>query len=151
MKRHLLGIVFLALWSVAALAGDTVTVTRIECGKVMRHAVRHQPAPDVAYQPGIDVHGRPGIEIPEEISLDIGIGLAEKYGFPESIEAEVVLGTVKVRERRVYWNGRLLDDGDQSSVAEACREVFGEDGQSRVDSPGRRWKNRIPANCVDRR
>ena len=116
---------------------STVTLNKKECQSV----IQHTPAPDVAYKPGTDVYGRkvapadaPGsaspIKIPDEINIDIGFNVKDKYGLGTGGQytGENVLGKVTVKGGRVYYDGKPLDNSDQQSVADACRNTYGPKG-----------------------
>ena len=138
MKRPLItAVACLLLPSLAATgvgaAESTIHVTRTDC----RNVVRHSPSADVEYQPGTDVYGRrvapadlggpQPIDIPDEISIAIGIDLAEKFGFGAGgrYESEGNVGTVTVKGGKTYWNGKLLGDAEQHAILEACRKIYG--------------------------
>lgn len=112
---------------------STLTLNKKECQSV----IQHTPAPDVAYKPGTDVYGRkvapadaPGstspIKIPDEVNIDIGFNLKDKYGLGSTgaFTGESVIGKVTVKGGRVYYDGKPLDNNDQQSVAAACRNTY---------------------------
>ncbi|MSO92162.1 MAG: hypothetical protein EXQ86_02015 [Rhodospirillales bacterium] len=116
---------------------STLTLNKKECQSVIVHA----PAADVAYKPGVDVYGRkvapadaPGsvspIKIPDEVNIDIGFNLKDKYGLGTTgaFTGESVIGKATVKGGRVYYDGKPLDNGDQQSIAEACRNTYGPKG-----------------------
>ncbi|MGD9535767.1 MAG: hypothetical protein AB7P52_02865 [Alphaproteobacteria bacterium] len=98
----------------------------------------HEPDPDVAYQPGIDVDGNPvapaelgGASEPlvgpgHEYRIDLTTPLGDALSGPAGSgvdfveDSEIGIGEVTVREGRVYFNGRPLDDQDEHARAEAC-------------------------------
>ena len=107
-----------------------LTVTKRDCKRITKYV----PAPDVAYRPGggvrgkkfapADLGGASPIKIPDEISIDIGIDLEEKYGLGAGgkYTGEGIIGTVTVKKGRVYFNGQPLTASDQAVLAKACRE-----------------------------
>ena len=133
IARAILGFVVGFGAVVTAWAQSQVTITRQDCATV----VKHVPAPNVTYQPGRDVRGRPvapadlgggnQIELPREINIDIGFNLADKYGLGAGgvYKGESVLGRVTVRDDRIFFNGKPLDERDRHAIAEACRKVYG--------------------------
>lgn len=112
-----------------AWADDGLVITRQDCARISAH----RPEAGVAYQPGRDVYGKPvspadldggsGIKLPEEITLYIGIDLAEKYGIGAGgdFTGEGIVGRVTVVGDAVYFNGKRIDDRDRHAIAEACR------------------------------
>ena len=127
-------ITFVILALVLALPGGPslaqLTVTKRDCKRITKHV----PAPDVAYRPGggvrgkefapADLGGASPIKIPDEISIDIGIDLEEKYGLGSGgkYTGEGIIGTVTVKKGRVYFNGQPLTASDQAVLAQACRD-----------------------------
>jgi hypothetical protein len=125
--------VLLLLLSFPALAAeDHVQVTRRDCDNVSVYT----PSPDVNYQPGKDVYGRSvapadlgggsNIKMPDQIDINIGIKLDEKYGIGDNgrFSSEASIGKVTVKDGAFYWNDKRMDDGDQHAIAEACRKAF---------------------------
>jgi hypothetical protein len=122
-----------ALAQGAPAQGSSVKVSKAECRRIVAHA----PAPDVAYKPGVDARGRKvapadayganPIALPDEITIDIGFNLAEKYGLGTGgkYKGEGYVGKVTVRGDKVYWNNVPLDGADQSALVEACRKAYG--------------------------
>lgn len=125
----------LSMFAAAAMAasakGSSVKLTRSECNRI----VKHQSSAE--YKPGVDVRGKkvkgadlPGgspIKLPETISIDIGFDLDKKYGLGSGgkYTGESVIGKVTVKGDKVYWDGKPLDPGDQTAIAEACRKAYG--------------------------
>lgn len=119
--------------SAAWAEGTTLTVSRQDCQRL----VRHQPRDDVKYQPGVDVRGRKvrpageeertKLDLPKEISFDIEYDIASKYGLSaQSLKAEPSLGKVTVKEGgRVYFNGKPLGNAETRAIEEACRKAYG--------------------------
>ena len=125
-------LVFLALLLPAHESLGQLTVTKRDCKRVTKHL----PAPDVAYRPGSGVRGKKfapadlggasPIKIPDEISIDIGIDLEEKYGLVAGgkYTGEAIIGKVTVKKGRVYFNGQPLTGPDQAVLAKACRDML---------------------------
>ena len=118
-------------------SASTVTLSKKECQAV----IVHTPSADTAYKPGVDVYGRkvapadaPGsaspIKIPDEVNIDIGFNLKDKYGLGATgaFTGESVIGKATVKGGRVYYDGKPLDNSDQQSVADACRNTYGPKG-----------------------
>lgn len=113
-------------------AADGLRVSKRDCQNVIRHNPR-----GAEYKPGLDAHGRSvkpadlgggsPIKLPDEISIDIGIDLEEKYGLGAGgkYTGEAVIGKVTVKNGQAYWNGKPLDQSEQNAIAEACRRQYG--------------------------
>lgn len=113
-------------------AADKLRVNKRDCQSI----IRHNPQ-GAEYKPGVDAHGRPvkpadvgggsPITLPKEITIDIGIDLAEKYGLGAGgkYTGEAVVGKVTVKNGRAYWNGKPLDQSEENAIAEACRRQYG--------------------------
>ena len=106
----------------------TVTVTRADCQRL----VRHLPGADVAYQPGVDVQGRPvvsadlnggsRIRLPETFSFDIRI---QPIDFVRRGLNETTLGVGTVTfdlDGNVSFNGVPLVEQDRAALARRCQE-----------------------------
>lgn len=66
------------------------------------------------------------MELPEAITFDLELDLAEKYGLDaKGLSATSTLGTVSVRGNRVYWNGKRLGGTEEDAVLDACRDAYG--------------------------
>lgn len=121
-------------------AENVIEVSRQDCQRL----IRHQPAPDVAFQPGIDVYGRTvapadmaassPIKLPDEIAIDIGVDLNEKYGIGQDDDgnnrytaATQTLGVVKVNpvSGKVTYDGKALDGHDTDAIRKACQDKYG--------------------------
>lgn len=126
-------VIVLALLALVLPAHESLaqlTVSKRDCKRITKHL----PAPDVAYQPGSGVRGKKfapadlggasPIKIPDEISINIGIDLEEKYGLGAGgkYTGEAIIGKVTVKKGRVYFNGQPLTAPDQAVLAQACRE-----------------------------
>ena len=110
-----------------------IKLTRQNCAAITTHV----PSADVEYRPGVDARGRPvapadlpggtAVRIPDEIAIDIGFNLAEKYGIGAGgrFVGDAVIGRVSVKQGRVYWNDELMADREQHAIAEACRKQYG--------------------------
>lgn len=121
--------------SAAADEGGKLMVSRADCEAL----VRHVPEPGVAYQPGRDAHGRmvapadvgggPSWRVPDSITIDISINLAEKYGIGAGGrfkgEGTVATVTVDTRTGAVLLDGKPVGDAVETEIAKACRETYG--------------------------
>lgn len=127
--------------SVSQVVAEPLTVTTESC----RQIVTHVPADDVTYQPGVDVRGKPvvpadigggyGITVPDEITIDIRLDLAERLGLgggegpgADAVSAliggEGVVGQVTVRGNDLYWNGQKIPRDSYAALSLACGEAF---------------------------
>jgi hypothetical protein len=129
----------------AAACAEEITVSAADCRKL----VNATPDADVAYKPGVDVHGNPVVGadlnggypnmMPSEITIPIGVDLADRLGRARAraqgnanpttadrpllpYQGNVPVGTVTVRGDTVYWNDQELAPQDQAALAKACRE-----------------------------
>ena len=122
-----------------------LTVRTEDC----RALTRHVPAKDVEYKAGVDVRGRkvapadldsgyPNM-VPDEITLDIGVDLADRLGRRQAREmarppitanrpllpytGTASIGEVTVRGNEVFWNDQPLLPQEQAALAAACRSA----------------------------
>lgn len=114
-------------------AEEKVIVTKHDCHRL----VAHSPGSDVEFRPGVDVRGKPvvpadvagspSLALPEAITIAIGIELDERMGLGAGgrYKGTAPIGQVSVTGNRVYFNGQLLADRDQSAIASACRDAYG--------------------------
>ena len=119
--------------SVSAASAEKLAVTKNDCNAVVAHVADA----GVEYKPGVDVRGRPVVpadvggstqlNLPDEISIDIGIDLEEKYGLGSSgkYTGEGVIGKVTVKDGKAYFGKQPLDNAEQNAIAAACNEVYG--------------------------
>ncbi len=137
MMRHSIAYLAPALFLLAAAPAAahetaTVTITRADCARL----VKHVPGPDVAYRPGVDVYGRevapadlngaPRIELPETILIDIEIDLLRRFGIPANpalYDPDAEVGEVLYKDGRFTFNGRPLQDQAQAELAARCQEI----------------------------
>ena len=113
----------------AALAQQQIDITDRDCQRILMHV----PSADVAYKPGVDVRGRKvkgadlggasPIEVPDEITFNVGSDMANKH-LGGDYTGDTVFGKVTVMKGRVYWNGKPLDNSNQSAIAEACKRNY---------------------------
>lgn len=122
------------LLSVTPTPADTtkLVVSKKDCARLTKHT----PRADVEYKPGVDARGKkvkpadlPGgnpIKMPEQITIDIGFDLADKFGLGSGgkYEGKGYVGKVTVKGDKVYWNDQPLDQGDQRVIADACRKAY---------------------------
>ncbi|MEE3622899.1 hypothetical protein UCD39_02695 [Nitrospirillum sp. BR 11752] len=111
--------------------GLTIAVDPAAC----QWAVRHQPAPDVAYQPGVDVDGNPVVpadldggpraQPPQRIEIPLTARLARALPRPAGTvrpRADAYLGLLTVEGDQVLFNGQPLTDPAEDELAALCRE-----------------------------
>ncbi len=99
--------------------------------------VKHTPDADVAYQPGVDARGKRvvpadvpnGYEdiIPKEITIPLTADLmsvldktSKSAPFKHMGRNDIQLGTLTVREDKVYLNDKPLTDSEQDNLAVLC-------------------------------
>jgi len=138
MKHICLGIaavtgLFLVLYAPDASAGSKVSISKQQCQTL----AKHKPVAGADYQAGVDSRGKKLkgegaeigggsiIKIPDEISFDYSIDLADKYGLGTSASADATMGKVTIKNGKAYWNGQPMDGGDQASLADACNNTYG--------------------------
>lgn len=137
MRRALLFLAGLGATVIGAAAppaeAQVVIVSRQDCDRI----TVHRPAPDVAYKAGEDVYGRKvapadlgggsPVVVPDEVQINVGIDLDEKYGLGAGgvFESHAVLGKVTVKDGAIYWNDRRVDSADEHAILEACKKAFG--------------------------
>ncbi len=124
-----IALIFVLALPVAAAAA-TLTISKAECRKL----VRHQPLADVAYRPGVDVRGRrvapadldggTNVAVPQEIEISIDVELDETIGAAASglYEPEAKIGKVVYKNGRAWFNGQPLETGANADVFAACRK-----------------------------
>ena len=127
--RNLIAIVLVLALPATAAAAETLTMSKAECRKL----VRHQPSADVAYQPGVDVRGRrvapadlgggTTIAVPQEIEIPITVELEKTIGAAASglYKPEANIGKVVYKNGRAWFNGQPLETGANADVVAACR------------------------------
>ncbi len=113
----------------AAAAAVTLTISKAECQKLMRH----QPSADVAYRPGVDVRGRrvapadldggTNVAVPQEVGILITVELERTIGAAASglYKPEAYIGNVVYQNGRAWFNGQPLETGTNDDVVAACR------------------------------
>ena len=112
-------------------AGSKVSISKKDCQRI----VGHQARDDVAYKPGVDVRGKKvtgadldggnQLKLPKELSFDLNIDIAKKYGLDaKGISADMAVGKVKVKGRNVYFNGQRLGGGDQAAITAECQKTL---------------------------
>jgi len=136
MIKQTLGVLLFAfsasLLVVPAMGESKLQVKKRDCKSVLRRQVK-----SAKYKPGVDARGRKvksadlggasPIKLPEEITIDIGIDLDEKYGLGAGgkYTGEARISQVKVRNGQVFWNDQPLGNQEQGAIAEACRRMYG--------------------------
>ena len=67
------------------------------------------------------------LELPETITIDLSLDLADRFGFDPVVGApldpDVRIGVIQVTGSRVTFNGQLLTPDDQAALAAACRRI----------------------------
>jgi len=126
----------LAAWPSGAEDAAKVTISRADC----RALVRHVPEAGVAYQPGVDVRGKKvkpadlgggaSWRVPESITIDIMIDIAEKFGIGAGGrfkgEASIAAVTVNTKTGEVLLDGKPVGDAaTEAAIAKACRDAYG--------------------------
>jgi len=87
------------------------------------------------YQPGVDSRGNKvadadlnndsQIKFPDEITIPIGIDIAEKYGLDaKGVSATASIGTVKIKGNKVYYDGKRLDTSTEDQIRRACQKAY---------------------------
>lgn len=108
---------------------DAVSITEKECRKLMR--MNDMSGAD--YVPGVDARGNPvtpadlephPMAPPKEITFNLGIDLAERYGLGDDIKAGFTYGEITVKGRNVYFNGHRLGTSESNAALEACRAQY---------------------------
>lgn len=125
----------LLLTSGPAMAQDVesaLSITQKECMKL----IRMNTVNGADYVAGVDAHGNKVVgadvnedsklDLPEEITFDLGIDLAEKYNFGSGFHGKAKLGEVKVKGRDVYWNDKKLHKDENQAVLDACLAQYGQ-------------------------
>jgi hypothetical protein len=126
---------FVAVASASSHAAErTIAIARSDC----ELAVRYVPPPGVAYQPGVDVNGRPVVpadlddehrlKLRESIPVIISDDLRKQFGLPDDsplFDANAFAGIVelRIRDRRLTFNGVELSDREASALAAMCRDA----------------------------
>jgi len=140
-----LGLAIATSVPLAVFAADSVIVSAEDC----RQLVEATPDADVAYKPGVDVNGDPVAPadlnggypnmVPDEITIPIGVDLADRLGRARARQhgnlnpttadrpllpyaGQAAIGTVTVRGNEAFWNDQPLAPQDQAVLAKACRE-----------------------------
>ncbi|MBB6251631.1 hypothetical protein [Nitrospirillum iridis] len=111
--------------------GPTIAVDPAAC----QWAVRHEPAPDVAYQPGVDVNGDPVVpadleggprlQVPQRIDIPLTARLASTLPQVAGVarpRADAYLGVLTVEGDQVLFNGQPLTDPAEEELAALCRQ-----------------------------
>ena len=130
MRNPIILVLALVVALPASAAVKTVTVSKAECRKI----VRHSPSADVAYRPGVDVRGahrQPAdlgggttIAVPDEIEIPINVDLSETIGAAAGglSDPRAKLGKVVYKKGRAWYNGKPLETGANDEVVAACRK-----------------------------
>lgn len=119
------------------------TISEREC----RQLVEHVASQDATYRPGVDARGRAvapadlpssggQVQAPQSLTIDLKVSLAGKFGIPSNsplLDPSVEVGKITVEDngRRVLYNGQPLGGGEQSALAEACKQRQSQQPQNR--------------------
>ncbi|MDG3443332.1 hypothetical protein [Nitrospirillum amazonense] len=111
--------------------GPTIAVDPAAC----QWAVRHEPAPDVAYQPGVDVDGNPvapadldgGVRLPAPQRIEIPLTARLARALPQApgtarSRPDAYLGLLTVVGDQVLFDGQPLTDPAADELAALCRQ-----------------------------
>lgn len=105
------------------------------------------PANGAAYQPGVDARGRPVVPaegpggsanwlpIGETLTLDLTIDLVERYGQRVPPGTSLPLGTIELRDGRVWFNGQPVSGYDREVLWESCRRLGAIQGAAEKGKP----------------
>lgn len=107
-----------------------VSITQKECKKILR--LHRFSSAD--YEPGVDAHGgkvtgadlntNQRIKVPNEITFDIGVDLAERYDLPSGFYGKGSIGKITIKSRDVYWNDQKLGTSENEAIVEACKAQY---------------------------
>jgi len=132
MRILLISLLLIPSFAFAQGVESAVSITEKECKKL----IRMNSFSGADYVPGVDVRGNKVVgadlnggyklDLPKEITFDLGIDLAERYGWDKGVSGTAKIGTVKVKGRNVYWNGKKLGQGENDAVLDACLQQYGQ-------------------------
>ncbi|WP_135078002.1 hypothetical protein [Terasakiella sp. SH-1] len=126
MRFFLMALVMFPAVAMADGVASAVSITEKECKKLIRlnsfSGADYVPGVDMRGNKvvGADLNGGNQIKLPDEITFDLGIDLAEKYNMGAGFYGKANLGQVKVKGRHVYWNGQKLGQGENNAILDAC-------------------------------
>lgn len=105
------------------------------------------PADGAAYQPGVDARGRPVVPaeglgggadwsgLGKQFIIDLSVDVAERYGIKLPPGSTLPLGTVLVRDGRVWFNGQPVAGHDREILVDACRRLGAIQGAAEQPKP----------------
>jgi len=137
MRVHWSVLLAVMAWFAGGAPAPADTTKLVVSKKDCARLTKHTPRADVEYKAGVDVRGKkvapadlPGgnpIKLPEQITIDIGFDLADKFGLGSGgkYEGKGYVGKVTVKGDKVYWNDQPLDQRNQQAIADACRKAYG--------------------------
>ncbi|MGC2854039.1 hypothetical protein ACM64Y_01075 [Novispirillum sp. DQ9] len=108
------------------------------------------PADGAAYTPGVDARGKPVVPaegpggapdwstLGQPLVIDLSVDIAERYGVNVPAGSSLPLGTLLVRDGRVWFNGHPVAGRDREALWEACRRLGAVQGQAERGKPGGR-------------
>lgn len=98
-----------------------------------RSLVDFVPDGSADYIPGLDVHGRPVIPaegsagsdistylLSDHISIELDSELAHRFGFFPKVHQKYHLGSITVKNKKVFLNGKPLGSSEENALHEAC-------------------------------
>ena len=119
--------------AVPALAQEKVSVSKRDCERVMKK----NASVSATYQGGVDVRGKKvkgadinpsNLDLPKEITIDLGMDIAGKYGIGSGYDASPSVGTIKydLGSGALTFNGKRLDNRDTTAITRACAKQYGQ-------------------------
>ena len=120
-----------AITQPAVSADAKVTISKQDCQRLLRNRARA----DVTFKPGVSVHGNKvtganlhgdqKIKPPKELSFNLNIDIAQKYGLDtKGLSADMVVGKVTIKGPKIYFKGKRLGDVDQTAVLAECQKTL---------------------------
>ena len=115
----------------AVSADAKVTISKQDCQRFSRNRARA----DVTFKPGVsargdkvtgaNLHGDQKIKLPKELSFNLNIDIAKKYGLDtKGLSADMVVGKVTIKGPNIHFNGKRLGDVDQTAVLAECQKTL---------------------------
>lgn len=136
MKKLLMAMIGLLCIAGSSVA-ETLTLTTDDCDYFTPHTLDD----DVAFKPGVDTDGDPvtpadlndnAIELPQKISIPIILQLeTQTQNDPPGsvklgqLQDEADLGTLMYdsRTRQLFYQGKLISDGNRQAIMNACDKM----------------------------
>ena len=74
---------------------------------------------------GANFHGDQKIKLPRELSFNLNIDIAQKYGLgTKGLSADIGVGKVSIKGPNIYFKGKRLGDIDQTTVLAECQKTL---------------------------